>query len=53
MYCNWTEQEDYYETECDMEFTLSVGDLKDNFIKFCPFCGKLIKELNEEEEVIN
>lgn len=47
MKCKWEydDMHDYYDTECDEAFTCIEGDLKDNKIKFCPFCGKEINEV--------
>ena len=41
---DWDET-DSFETSCDQEFLLTEGGLKDNQIKYCPFCGKTIEEL--------
>lgn len=51
MKCKWEydDMHDYYDTECDEAFTCIEGDLKDNKIKFCPFCGKEINEVKTNE----
>ena len=48
-YCKWEwngEDFDYYDTECGETFYIESGTLKENKIKYCPFCGKEIEELN-------
>ena len=49
-YCEWKydEDDDFYETSCDHGFYFGEGDVKENNIKFCPYCGKIIKELIKE-----
>jgi len=46
--CIWTledpENERYYETDCEEAFFFSVGGIKENRVKYCPFCGKKIRE---------
>ena len=34
----------YYTTSCDKAMALNVIGIKNNEFKFCPFCGKEIKE---------
>lgn len=51
--CKWEylEFEEAYETSCDEMFCLYTGTLKENKIKYCPFCGNKIKcKLKESEE---
>jgi hypothetical protein len=50
-YCTWKYDvmDDFYETECDESFFLTTGNLKDNHIKYCPYCGKRIEELPDEK----
>ncbi len=45
--CIWTRNEEYdfFETECGEGFSLIAESLKKNKMKFCCFCGRLIKEL--------
>lgn len=47
--CVWRYQEidDYYETSCKRQFCLVEGDCKENYYKFCPGCGREIKEVRE------
>ena len=50
--CEWKmEDSDYntYKTGCGQYFTLIEGDLKDNDIKFCSYCGGIMNELKENE----
>ena len=44
--CDWTDCSEYYETECKKSFYFSDGSLFDNGFKYCPYCGKLINEVN-------
>lgn len=53
-YCQWLNDEaldgDFmYETECGQAQQFTVGDIKDNSYKFCPFCGKEIAEVETGE----
>jgi len=57
-YCEWTKDESantfYYDTTCDKHFLsgiLNLEYLKINCIefKFCPFCGKIIKYIEEKK----
>ena len=48
MQCEWKlidEEMNCYQTECNNIFYLSDGNLIENKIKHCCFCGKEIKEL--------
>ena len=38
-----------YETSCDNLFQLIEGDLKDNNVVYCMYCGKKIKEVDRNE----
>lgn len=45
--CEWKYVGDefcYYDTACGSSYQLMEGDLEDNQHKFCPYCGKKIKE---------
>lgn len=47
--CIWKKSEAFdfeelYYTSCDNSFFFSEGNIKENHFKFCPFCGKKIKE---------
>ena len=50
-YCEWVYVDndwDYWETECGEAFDLGNSDtLEENKIKYCPFCGKKIKEVKK------
>lgn len=47
--CEWKYEtiydNNYYDTECGEAFYFSNGDVKDNNMIFCPFCGGRIEEL--------
>ena len=50
--CEWTYQsyDVYYDTQCGNIFQFTVGELSDaEDFKFCPFCGREIKEVKEKE----
>lgn len=41
--CLWTQDEGgIYDTGCNNRFELVAGTPKDNKMKYCPYCGKLI-----------
>ena len=45
--CIWTLDNDEwnaYNTACQDMFYISEGTPKENHIKYCPMCGKIIKE---------
>jgi len=51
--CEWTYEpyEGSYDTRCNQVFQFTDGDLDDNpEFKFCPFCGREIKEVVEEDD---
>lgn len=41
------EEEGTYETSCGEMTIFTVGNVDENNYKFCPYCGKLIKEVNK------
>jgi len=38
-----------YDTECGGTFELFAGDPEENKMKFCPYCGREIKEQSDGE----
>jgi len=46
--CVWSRQEDdydcYYETSCNNAFILNDGTPKKNKMRYCCYCGHLLKE---------
>ena len=47
--CIWKEEKDIdschvYNTDCENMFEFVDGNPKDNNFKYCPYCGKAIKE---------
>ena len=47
--CEWEwqdEEEAYYVTKCGKSFMFTNGDTlsEDKYFKYCPYCGKVIKE---------
>jgi membrane protease subunit (stomatin/prohibitin family) len=42
--CIWKEEEECWETSCGNAFCLNTGTPLENGMKFCPYCGKTIKE---------
>ena len=50
--CKWVIEIDYgdtYSTSCGEMFTIIDGTPADNGMKYCPFCGNVILEGNEDE----
>ncbi len=43
-FCHWACAKDYntWETKCNHTFCLNEGDLAENHIKFCCYCGRKI-----------
>jgi len=47
-YCIWTEDEDgVYQTSCLHSFEFMNGTPESNGIKFCPYCGKELRQAGE------
>ena len=47
-YCIWTEDEDgVYQTSCLYSFEIINGTPETNGIKYCPYCGNLIRQAGE------
>lgn len=46
--CYWTYQNGdcYYDTGCGKAWSFETGDIKENGVKFCPFCGGRIQEVS-------
>jgi len=44
--CKWKYDDIYsiYETSCNEAQYFTNGDIKENRYKYCPYCGKKIKE---------
>ncbi len=45
--CDWVYNGDdysYYDTECKEAFIFEAGQIDDNKFKYCPYCGKPIKQ---------
>lgn len=53
--CEWMpedESSDWYNSECGMSFIFNDGSATENGFKFCPRCGKKLKDIpwdNNEE----
>ncbi len=45
---NYDEDIDFYETSCKPFIS---GIYKDNKVKYCPYCGNIVKEVKEEKEL--
>jgi len=49
-YCLWIEDDDgVYQTSCLHSFEFMEGALEDNRVKFCLYCGKLIRQSKDGE----
>ena len=48
--CKWIteEGEDYYDTECGNAWMFSAGDIVNNGVVYCPYCGKRVKDKSDE-----
>ena len=51
--CTWTGETGYsvYNTSCGQTWEFMDGDMSENKITFCPFCGGKIEENTLEDEV--
>ena len=47
--CTWEYDDNYgfFDTECGSTFCTLDGNKIDDCFKYCPYCGKLIKEADE------
>ena len=45
-HCTWKydEEHGYYDTNCGHAFTVIEGTLSDNDMRYCTYCGKVIRE---------
>jgi len=50
MECVWREDQDHWDTACGNAFEVTDGLPSENKMKYCCYCGKLLKEFPEEEE---
>ena len=41
-YCEWSLDDDSYDTSCGEKHLFIAGDIADNSYKFCPYCGNLV-----------
>lgn len=52
-YCTWSEDEDgMWWTDCDQIHVFFDGTPTENSYKFCPYCGKELKEEKYEGEEV-
>ena len=52
--CIWTDMDDDYggwETSCGEAFCLVDGTPRENKMHFCPYCGRKLKEVRENETI--
>ena len=49
--CEWTYNsfDDMYDTKCGEGFFFETGNIEENNMRFCPFCGNRIKAIYEED----
>lgn len=43
--CQHDEFHDKWDTDCDNSFCLITGTPTENKMKYCPYCGRIIKEI--------
>ena len=50
MICHWREDRScgFWETECQNAFNFETGTPTSNDFKFCPYCGKELKEITDD-----
>jgi len=50
--CDWVYDvvDDYYSTDCGNAWQFISGTVQENNIKYCPYCGKPIKEITVKDE---
>ena len=48
--CDWHEREGYWITDCGHEFVINDGIPSENYMRYCCYCGKKIKQFEEEEQ---
>lgn len=47
--CQWKTEGEFWETECgDAFYFTTIGGPADNSFEFCPFCGSLIGEIEDQ-----
>lgn len=51
-YMDWPASESDYDTACGQAWSLTVGDLAKNEVKYCPFCGGKIVAPKEPNSCI-
>ena len=52
--CLWSradEDTDMWETSCDQAYILNEGTPKENDMNFCTFCGKMLEEASDKQDV--
>lgn len=47
--CEWTGGDDAYETACGHAYALPYGTVADHEHRYCPWCGRHIRERAKEE----
>ena len=49
--CEWKQDENgIWETDCGNLFEITEGAPNENDMKYCPYCGKLLIQINMEGE---
>jgi hypothetical protein len=46
--CWWEDQGDFYDANCGGRLLMNMGTIDENGIKFCPNCGKPVKEFKKQ-----
>lgn len=48
--CLWVEDEEYWETACGNKFILISDTPAGNGMKFCPYCGKYLYQMDAKHQ---
>jgi len=52
--CKWTEDDaGDWDSDCGDSFIFNNDGPVENHFKFCPYCGRKLKQINWPEEIVN
>lgn len=51
--CSWyyCEHHDYWQTQCNNAWSLIAGTPEENKMRFCSYCGKVIRVVTDMDEI--